>query len=524
MIYRILKHWPIVLLLLLTFFLRIYNIEELFYFSFDEEVPAFVARKLIEFGDISLLGGVTPFGFHLAPYFYWFLAALLFIGKLNPIIWGYAGAVVATVTTLMMFLVGRDFFNKKVGYLAASFWTFSYLANVYDRHLWALYWGPLIALVVIYSLYKITKGNEKFTLSLQTKSRSANYVYLLGATLAFGIHADPSNLIFIALVAIVWIFYKIPIKKSTVIAVIIIILSFAPIAVFDLTHNFANAKPLIKYFSQGKAHPANNPQGFVDNSLYFSRVFARLIYPSGDHQIAKSYSYCPDYAFGKLKKMPAIPVLIGSLILLGFVARSAKAPFQFKVISLLVALYYVGIQLFGTVFRSDIFEHYITGLFAIFLIILGFFFAKLPKKIWLVILAGFIFFNLQKLFSTQNSMGLTYKRQVIEYTMQEVGMRDFSLDSLSTCWRYGGYRYLFAVFGREPVKSYLDPNLAYLYGPTKVASEHPQTVVALITHDFVPESDTFYKQYARLKAREVENGIFGNIEVIVLDNSSGWFR
>src|SRR3989338_11689059 len=118
MIHRILKHWSIVLLLLLTFFLRIYKIEELFYFSFDEEVPAFVARKLIEFGDISLLGGVTPFGFHLAPYFYWFLAALLFIGKLNPIIWGWAGAIIAAATVLMIYLVGADFFNKRVGITA----------------------------------------------------------------------------------------------------------------------------------------------------------------------------------------------------------------------------------------------------------------------------------------------------------------------------------------------------------------------------------------------------------------------
>src|SRR3972149_8236127 len=156
-IISLLKHWPIVLLLLLTFFLRIYNIEELFYFSFDEEVRAFVARKLIEFGDISLLGGVTPFGFHLAPYFYWFLAFLLFFGELNPIIWGYAGASIAIATTLMMFLVGKEFFGKRVGFLAASFWTFSYLANVYDRHLWALYWGPLVLLTVIYSLYKIVQ-------------------------------------------------------------------------------------------------------------------------------------------------------------------------------------------------------------------------------------------------------------------------------------------------------------------------------------------------------------------------------
>src|SRR3989344_5203019 len=114
MIHRILKHWPIILLLLFNFIFRIYKLEELFYFSYDEEIPAFVGRNLILFKDISFLGGVTPFGFHLAPYFYWFLAGLLFLGKLNPIIWGYAGAAIAILTTLMMFLVGKEFFGRKV--------------------------------------------------------------------------------------------------------------------------------------------------------------------------------------------------------------------------------------------------------------------------------------------------------------------------------------------------------------------------------------------------------------------------
>ena len=193
---QIKSFWPIILLLILSFLLRIYKLEELFYFSYDEAIPAFVSRKLIEFGDISLLGGVTPFGYHLAPYFYWFLAGLLFLGNLSPIIWGWAGAIIAVLTTTMMFLVGKEFFNRKVGYLAATFWVFSYLANLNDRHMWALYWGPFVSLLVIYSLYKMIKGNDKFS-------------YLLGITLALAIHADPSNLIFVALAVIAWVIYKI---------------------------------------------------------------------------------------------------------------------------------------------------------------------------------------------------------------------------------------------------------------------------------------------------------------------------
>ena len=84
-------------------------------------------------------------------------------------------------------------------------------------------------------------------------------------------------------------------------------------------------------------------------------------------------------------------------------------------------------------------------------------------------------------------------------------------------------RYLFAVFGQEPVKSYVDPNFAYLYGTTPVAEKHPQTVVTFVIHDFVPETQSFYRRYALLKSHEVKSALFGNIEVIILDNSSSWF-
>src|SRR3989344_7030762 len=140
MIFKVKKIWPILLILILVFLLRIYKLEELFYFTYDESVPAFVGRRLMLWHHLPLIGGVTPFGVHLSPYFYWFLAGLLYLGNLSPIIWGWAGAFLSIATTFMMWLVGKTFFNKKVGFLAASFWTFSYLANVYDRHLWALYW------------------------------------------------------------------------------------------------------------------------------------------------------------------------------------------------------------------------------------------------------------------------------------------------------------------------------------------------------------------------------------------------
>jgi len=497
---KLIWHWPILLLIILTFILRIVKLEQLFYFTYDESIPAFVARRIILWQHIPLIGGVTPFGFHLAPYFYWLYTPILYLGYFNPIAWGYASAGISVLTTLMIFLVGKTFGNKKIAITACILWTFSYLANLYDRHLWALYWGPLTSLVVLFSLYQIIKGSQKF-------------VYVLGAVIALSIHADPSNLVFLLLAIVTWIIFRLPIKKSTFIALGLILFSFLPLVIFDIRHNFANTKPIIQFWAQGRNNPGLEIQKFMDNTLLFPKTFSRLFYAFGDHEVSKQYSYCRVFVEEKFNSIPWPVIIISAVLLLTFIIWNLKSRFKnegWRLISLLI-------------FRADIFEHYITGAFAVFLLIFAKSISILPKKLWLIFLAIFVFFNIYKLSQARNNLGLTQKRQAIEYTMSQVGDNPFSLDSLSTCWKLSGYRYLFTVFGKEPVKSYVDPNFSYLYGTTPVATKHPPIVVSFVAHDFVPETEEFYKRYAVLKSHEAKNALFGNIEVIILDNSKGWF-
>ncbi|MEK9147225.1 MAG: hypothetical protein AAB639_03445 [Patescibacteria group bacterium] len=516
MIKRFANLWPLALLLLATFITRIVKLEDLFYFTYDESVFAFVGRRMALWHHIPLIGGATPLGVHVAPYFYWFFALTLIVGKLNPLFWGYIAAALAVATTFMMYKVGILIDSKKVGITAAILWAFSYMANVYDRHFWGLTFGPLFSLLVIYSLYKIKRGNQKF-------------IYVLGLILAFVIHADLSYYVFLVLAVVAWIIFKLPLNKKTLVALAIILSSFIPLVIFDLRHNFANTKPVLEFIQAGRNNPGFESQKFIDNSLLFPRTLTRLVYTFGDNQIAKQYSYCVSYVLEKFRAIPWYLVVLSSVILIAFVIKHLRgspvnsARVGFRLIALLLVLYFFGIQLYGTIFRADIFEHYITGILAAFLLILAKVVSYLPKNLWLVFLAIFVTVNLYKLLNTQNSQGLETKRLAIEYTMQQVGGKPFSLDSLSTCWKYNGYRYLFTVFGREPVKSYVDPSFAYLYGTTPVAEKHPATVVAFVVHDFAPETEEFYRRYALLKSHEIKSTIFGVVEVIIMDNSTGWF-
>ncbi len=515
---KIIRYWPIFLICVFALILRVINLEKLFYFTYDESIPAFVGRRLILWHHIPLIGGATPFGFHLAPYFYWFYAALLAVGRLNPLVWGYAAAVLSIFTTFLIYIVGKNFGGKKVAITAAVFWAFSYLANIYDRHLWALFWGPPVSLLVLYSLDKIVKGHQKFI------HRKALLIYLLAATIALSVHADPSNLVFLALAVIVLISKKLSLKKNLFILFTFLVLTTLPLIAFDLRHNFANTRPSLTFIKAGRNTPAIRTQKFVENSLLFPRSFTRLFYKFGDDEIAKQYSYCKNFVTEKFAVIPSGFLLLSFVALISFIIWTfIRRQKSWSLIATLIILYYIGIQIYGTLLGGDIFEHYITGLFPAFLLIAAFFVSRLPKILWLLALALFVGANLYKLSLAQNSQGLTEKRRAIEYTMQKVGDKPFSLDSLSTCWRLNGYRYLFAVFGREPVKSYVDPNFAYLYGTTPVADRHPATVIAFVVHDYASETKSYYQRYALLKPHQLSSKSFGAIEVIIMDNSTDWF-
>lgn len=514
MIRKIASHWPLALLLTFSFLIRIYKLQALFYFTYDEEIPAFVGRRLMLWHHIPLIGGVTPFHFHLGPYFYWFYSFLLFFSKLDPLIWGYAGAAMGIGTTFLVFKLSKEIGGKRLAFTAATFWTFSTLANLYDRHLWALYWGPLISLITIYSINKIIQGKNKF-------------IYLLGFTLALSIHADLSNLIFYGLTLVAWLIFKFPRKRHFIIAFCFIPLLILPLIIFDIRHNFANTQHIADYLSDSKNIKSTSAinERFINSSLIFPKAFTRLVYKFGDDEVAKQYSYCSAFIGEKYKAIPPIVLFLSLIILTAFAfnAFRKKESTVEKLMAITLILYFLALNLYGTIMRGDVFEHYITGLFPLFIIIFAFFVSKLPRYVWIAVIALFVICNLYKLSQARNSHGLIYKKEAILFTEEAVGRNDFSLESLSTCWRYSGYRYLFAAYGREPTKSFVDPNLSYLYGGTPVADKNPPIVTTFVTHDFLGETDDFYKKYGLYKSHEIKNAIFGNIEVIIMDNSTGWF-
>ena len=222
-------------IIIIGIILRLWRLPEVFHFTYDEEVFAFIGKRMFVNGHIPLIGGVTPMHVHLAPYFYWLSGIFLWFSKLNPLGWGYAAVLISCITMILLFVTTQKIYGRTVAIIALFIYCISFYQNVFDRHYWGLVFDGLISVGVMFSIFNI--------INLKTK-----YVYLLSLLLAFGINTDPSMIVLILLSIISLFYFKPKINfKIYLIALFIFLFSFLPLVIFDLRHNFYHLKTLWQY-------------------------------------------------------------------------------------------------------------------------------------------------------------------------------------------------------------------------------------------------------------------------------------
>ena len=508
--------FPSVLLLIIFcgVILRVYRLRELFHFTFDEEVFAFVGKRMFVNHHIPLIGGVTPFHVHVAPYFYWISGVFLYLSKLNPIGWGVVAAIFSGIVMLVLYQTGKELFNKYVGILAVFLYSFSFYQNVFDRHYWGLIVDGLVSLLSIYSLHKIIKGNQQ-------------YLYLLAVTLVFGMHADLTALALFVLTGIAFLYFRPVVSKKVLAkALLIFLVSFLPLVIFDLRHNFVNSRGFLQYFDELKTVQKKSVTTTpLDSFLFLPRITARLMYPFGDHDLAKLYSYCSQHVYSRVMATPIlvafVVVFLFTILVLYTFKEKQKNLYGLKLILFAFFSTYLGVIFYGSFLKGDLFDHYLAPLFPLFFLVIAFFLFHIGKKskiILLVFLAIFVITNSQYVVTAQHRFGYQDKVSAVQWAIQETRDQPFELDVISSCFAYNGYRYLFYLYGKEPDKSYVDVNFTHLFDKPP-AEKHPSYLVVITNPDF-EETGKYYQEYNRYKEKLIKRAQFGMIEVLLVDNSN----
>jgi len=451
----------LLLTLVLGFFLRLIYLQEWLHFEFDEEVIAWKLRQFVSFGKPFLIGGGTPFGFHLGPAFYYLSAIPLFFSRLDPIGWGVAAAILGVMTIWLMWLVGRNLYGRRVGLMAALFWATSFTAVMSDRHWWPLVLDPILSLAVILLLHKILKSGIA---TLPAKGgRLAMTSWLgLGVVLAFAWQADLTVLpLFLAASAVAIMVWREQ-KKGIMTAIAILLVSVLPLVLFELRHPGENLGKFL--------HRFNPPAGGLDlyTLLFIPQSLSRLLFPIThmDGNLLKFYSWCREIADVRVAGQPWWATGVMTILLLTpFIkARSLGSPSTSSgslgmtlvadwVLRIVILSGVGGILLFKLM-GGNLYDFYLAVLYPVVLILtagaIDFIWRKRGAMAAGAIIMVIVGLNLTAIAKAHHPQGLAVKRETVAWTIRQLNGKDFELDSLSGCSRYNGMRYLFFLENMEP--------------------------------------------------------------------------
>ena len=217
------KPWVIALLIcLLALFLRTYNLDQIYVFGADEEYQTNIAMSLVkDFHPIWIGVSAANTGFYLGPYWSYFTYIWLFLSRGDVLTTAYVAASLGALTALAIFYVGWKMFSLRVGIISSILYSCLPLIVFYDQKYWNPSTVPLLAITLIYSLYKV-RYNQKYWL-----------LFALAYGLVFHVHLSLAPFILLAIYTI-----RKGIKKRILAgSIVIFILAIFPLVIFDYFHN-----------------------------------------------------------------------------------------------------------------------------------------------------------------------------------------------------------------------------------------------------------------------------------------------
>lgn len=485
---------PLFFILIFTFLLRIFRLEELFYFNMDEALLAFRGWGFFALERVFIIGGISPLGFHMPPYFYWLSAAVLKIANFNPIGWGLFAAVASCFTIYFLFLLIRKISSTRIALISCFLYATSFTAIFFDRHYWPLVFNPLLTTLLLWLLLVSEKKYKWIFISL---------------ILVFALSADPSN-IPLFLIVIFYILRQ-KIKLATLIPSISIflLLFLTPLVVFDLRHNGSNIVGVEKFFQESKNY-SFQVNKLKESLLLTPRFFSQFWYNPWTN-ISYLHTYCQKIAPLRLVNQPLFLQLLAVILLVIYIISKRKSFKNGEVyLACLLLVYILSVTIYGGILGRLVFEHYLAGLLPTF----AFLTAKVIIRFWVFgffILVTLLAINLSLFLNANNPYGLDLSEQAVSWVGQEVGGQDFAFDTKSSCFRYNGIRYLFEINKLIPTLSFIDPNFFWLY------AQKPK--------DFFPNKLVLFTD----KSQQIDQPIiahkqFGAWQVLILDNTQKTYK
>lgn len=458
------KKYSLTIILILASFLRLFRINELLGFWYDQGRDGLVIWDLIHKGKFFLIGPTTGLpGIFRGPFYYYLITPFYWLGNGNPIV-PYVFLVLTTVAAVwLIYYLGKKIQDEVTGFIAAIIAAFSFSIILASR--WLSNPTPmlLLSLLLVWGMIKVIDGKRwawpviagVTGLSLFSFGSSGELFYL------------PAILIFL-----IWQWKRRLDIKNFVLSLVTFGITFAPLAIFNLRHGNILLNNLLGTFGEGSGSFKIPSLNFIrDRGLLYIDIFSNKIFQGQGWVVALSLAL----------------VGIAFLLLLPKLLKNAKA----KVVMLLFFTALIGLFFYQGNY-GILYDYYLTGYYLIFVLL----FALVIGLIWRQNIIGkfFVVFFLILFFATNipsirgrysddcsGEASICYVNQLkaIDWIYKNAGERQFNVDVYVPPVIPYAYNYLFTWLGTTKYhKLPAEPQITLLYTLYEADPPHPERLEA----------------------------------------------
>ncbi len=412
----------LILVLAVAAFSRLYKIDQYMTFLGDEGRDVTVVRQILLGQKIALIGPGTSIGnMYLGPLYYYLMLLPLALARFSPVGPAVQIAVFSLATICLLWWLGRQWFGRVPALAVALLYALSPTVIIYSRSSWNPNIMPFFALLTMYAIWKVWRFNYW------------RWLLIVGVSLAFVLNSHYLGLLLTPAIFLYWVLTK---KTSvawryTLLSTMAFLLLMSPLFIFDLRHNWTNARAMFQFFT--------DRQTTVNLKVYKSLPYLFPIW----RDIVTSLLAAKAALLGQII---AIVLVIFVPVMAVFRFRRSNFP------DFVFVLVWLGAGLVGLgLYKQHIYDHYFAFLWPAVFLLAGFLLEfvssiKVGIAVSLAAVAYLAWVNAvaSPLLTPPNNQ-LARTRDVADFITTEAGNQPFNLALLSHNNYDAAYRYFLSL-------------------------------------------------------------------------------